>query len=658
MAETLVSGRQAVRRRDWSEALQAFNEADQEDGLSPQDLQLLAEAAWWSGRPDDAVEALERAYAGYLQAGEKSAAAVVALRLGYLAFRRLAISIAGGWMAQAQRLLEHEPESAVHARAKVYDAAQALLFRGDPDDAISYADQALELAQKHGSLDIETLARSLKGQALVLKGEWQEGLALIDEATAAAMSGELDATAACDVYCGTIAACRSLADYRRAGEWTEEADRWMRRHSLGGYPGVCRVHRAELKRLRGSWSEAEQEARYACQELERFRLMDGVGFAHYEVGEVRLRMGDLVAAEEAFQRAYEYGRNPQPGMALLMLARGKVDEAARSLAGSLSREAVAAPAEELVDLLSRALILPAQVEIALARDDPETARAATEELEKIAARFQRPAFEANSLTARGALALHEGHPTEAVRALGRAWRLWREIELPYESAKARMLLGQAHAAAGDESAARLDLRAARSTFQRLGATLDLEKVNELLEDDEAVADGERRRVTKTFMFTDIVTSTDLLGLIGDAAWEELLRWHDRELRSAFARHRGEEVNHTGDGFFVAFDGAREAVECAVDIQRRLADHRRQHGFAPWVRIGLHAAEATRQGRDYSGQGVHAAARVGALGDREEIVISAPVLEQAGVIRFRLSEPRTVTLKGISEPVEVHTIDWR
>jgi class 3 adenylate cyclase len=658
MVDTLVSGRQAIQRHAWGEAWEAFTEADEAEHLSPKDLELLAEAAWWSGQPDEAVEALERAFAGYLEEGQPSAAALLGLRLAYLAFRRLALSIAAGWLARSERLLEHEPESVVHGWLEVMHTAFAFFGQADLDEAIGRADQALELGRKYGSPDVQSMALSFKGSALIDKGQWQEGLALIDEASAAAMSGELDLRSASDVYCMTIAACRNLADYRRAGEWTDEAERWMRRQAVGGYPGVCRVHRAELKRLRGAWSEAEQEARHACQELEKFHIMDAVGFAHYEVGEVRLRMGDLAAAEEAFDRAYEYGRDAQPGLALLLMARGDVEGAATSIARSLGAGTVEGVGmDEPRDILSRARILPAQVEIALAAGDLETARAATEELEEVARQFQSPALEAAALTARGAVLLQDGEPAEAVRALDRAWRLWREIELPYEGARARLLLGQARAAAGDDSSARLELRAARSAFQQLGATLDLRRVGELLE-EEAVADGERRRMTKTFMFTDIVTSTDLVGLIGDAAWEELLRWHDRALRSAFAHHGGEEVSHTGDGFFVAFDQAREAVECAVAIQRRLADHRREHGFAPWVRIGLHAAEATRQGSDYRGQGVHAAARVGALADREEIVTSASALEQAGVIRFPVSEPREVTLKGVGEPIEVHTIDWR
>jgi adenylate cyclase len=160
------------------------------------------------------------------------------------------------------------------------------------------------------------------------------------------------------------------------------------------------------------------------------------------------------------------------------------------------------------------------------------------------------------------------------------------------------------------------------------------------------------------MFTDIVTSTDLVGLIGDESWGELLQWHDRELRSAFANHRGEEVNSTGDGFFVAFEIASDALECGVDIQRRLARHRREHGFAPMVRIGLHTTEASRHVGDYHGRGVHVAARVGTVATGGEILVSSATLSAMGPTRFGLSDPRELTLKGVGEPVEVRSVDWR
>lgn len=427
----------------------------------------------------------------------------------------------------------------------------------------------------------------------------------------------------------------------------------MRRRSVGGYPGVCRVHRAELKMLRGLWPEAEQEARHACEELEQFRIMDAVGFAHYKVGEVRLRMGDLAGAAEAFDRAYEHGHEAQPGLALLQLAQGHADDAARSIARSLD---ALAGTEGSPALVWRARLLPAQVEIALSRGDDETARVAVDELERVASEVTQPAFQAAALTARGALLLQHDEVAEALRILGRAWRLWLEIELPYESARTRVRYGMALMAAGDRAAGLRDLRAAHGVFRRLGAASDLRNVEALLGDDAARAVS-GQPVARTLMFTDIVTSSDLVGLIGDEAWEKLVRWHDRELRSSFASHQGEEVKQTGDGFFVAFERAVDGLECAVDVQRRLSRHREEHGFAPMVRIGLHAAEASRQGGDYSGRGVHVAARVGAAAKGEEILVSSAVL-QPGPTRFPLSEPRLIKLKGISEPVEVRSVAWR
>jgi class 3 adenylate cyclase len=163
-------------------------------------------------------------------------------------------------------------------------------------------------------------------------------------------------------------------------------------------------------------------------------------------------------------------------------------------------------------------------------------------------------------------------------------------------------------------------------------------------------------LSPTFMFTDVVGSTNLLELIGDEAWHDLRAWHDQALRALFAEHAGEEVDHTGDGFFVAFPAASSAVLCAVAIQRRLQEHRREHGFAPQIRIGLHTAAAVRVGGNYTGKGVHEAARIGALGSAGEIVASRRTVDGAAG-SVPLSEPRAVHLKGIAEPVEVVTIQW-
>ena len=654
MVETVQLGRDAMDRHAWAEAIDVFKAADRDGGLEPRDLELLGTAAWWAGQPDDATEALERAFAAYADASQSGDAARVALALAYQAFRRQMGSIGGGWLARAEHLLESEPDSPLHARIAFFYSFAALAANR-LKESIALADRAMELARKHNDPDSNFLAMSLKGMGLVFSGDWQAGLALIDEAATAASSGRLDLRVASDIYCTTIAACRDAGDLKRAGQWADEGERWMRRQSVGGYPGICRVHRAELKMLRGRWSEAEQEARQACEELERFGLLDAVGYAHYAVGEIRLRIGDLDGAAEALERAYEYGHDAQPGMALLQLARGESDEAARSIGRAL---AAAAGAEGPARRTARARLLPAQIEIALAAGDLETAGHAVDELESIATDFQRPVFEAGALTARGELLLGEDRASEASPLLGRSWRLWQETDLPYESARARLHYAEAVAAEGDQDAARRDLRAVRGVFERLGARRDLERVDALLGEDTASTARAPKRMTRTFMFTDIVTSTDLVGLIGDEAWGELLQWHDRELRSAFANHRGEEVNRTGDGFFVAFERGIDGLECGVDIQRRLARHRREHGFAPTVRIGLHIAEATRQAGDYQGRGVHVAARIGAAAVGEEILVSDSALSAMSSIRFGLSEPRQLSLKGVVEPVEVRSVNWR
>jgi class 3 adenylate cyclase len=163
-----------------------------------------------------------------------------------------------------------------------------------------------------------------------------------------------------------------------------------------------------------------------------------------------------------------------------------------------------------------------------------------------------------------------------------------------------------------------------------------------------------RRVEKTFMFTDIEGSTALVEALGDDAWHGVLRWHDETLRSLFAEHAGEEITDTGDGFFVGFESPDQALACAVAIQRKLAEHRTQHGFAPKVRIGVHASGATQVGSNFSGKGVHEAARIAALAEGGQILASRDT--SAGA-RFATSEPREVNVRGISGPIEVVLVDW-
>lgn len=663
--DALEAGREALARHAWREAYDLLTAADAAEPLEPPDLEGLAAAAWWTGRLEACIAARERAFAGYSSEQNSRRAAIVAMALAKDYYAKLASSIGAAWVARADRLLADEPESVEHGYLERLLSVIAFEGRGDFDAALLHGRRTLEIGTQFGDSELQALALQDQGRALVAKGEVAEGMAMIDEATVAAVSGELSPYNTGVVYCNTIAACKELADYRRAGDWTEAAKRWCDRQAITGFPGLCRVYRASIMLVRGAWPEAEVEARRACDELMEFNL-GYAAEAFYELGEMRMLRGDLAAAHELFRRAHELGRDPQPGLALLHLAEGNVDAANACIDQTLDEESqelprgtVYRPARALGPL-HRARLLPARVEIALAAGDSAKARTAAEELTAIGETYGSNALDAAACSARSRIALEEGDARSAVRDARQALRLWQGVDAPYEAALARMGLALGYLAEGNSESGALELQAAASTFERLGAVPDARRAREQLkalgvEPGRAVAKGDRE--TRTFMFTDIVRSTSLVGAIGDDAWAQLVRWHDETLRSLFAAYGGREIDHAGDGFFVAFATPGDAVECAVAVQRTLLEHRRTHGFAPEVRIGLHKTEATRQAGAYRGRGVHEAARISSLAEGSEILASAETLVGAGV-RFSTSSRRTAELKGIAEPVELSTIDWR
>ena len=645
--DPVQAGREAIKRHAWREAFDYFRAAAP-SSLIPSDYAQWAEAAWWTGRLDECIAAREHAHNGFLEQGNRRGAGLMAAELAHDHEFKHAFPIAAAWNSKAERLLEQEPESPEHGILS-RRRTNAALGKGDLDSALGHAKRTVEIGTKFGQRDLQAMGLHDQGRVLIAMGRVNEGMALIDEATIAAVSGELQPYPTAIIYCNTIVACRDIVDYQRAGDWTDAAKRWCERQHISGFPGMCRVYRAEIMRLRGAWREAEQEARRACDELKEFCLDYAAG-AFYEVGEIRLRVGDFQAADQAFKQAHEMGRDPQPGLAMLRLSEGKVTAAQTSIQVAL---------DETRDRLARARLLPAQVEIALAVNDRQRARAALEELDGIAAAYGTPALQAQAAYCWAALHLAEGATGEARKSLRESIRHWQQIESPYETARARVLLGTVYATMGDMENAVLEMQTARSAFERLGAMPDLRRTDELLKN--AGADGQRvstaERAGRTFMFTDIVRSTALVDAIGDDAWTDVVRWHDETLRSLFAEHGGEVVDHAGDGFFIAFQDAASALECAVVIQRGLAEHRRTHGFAPYVRIGLHASQVVQTGGTYVGKGVHEAARIGALAEGGEIVVSSDTLSAAPQ-RFATGNPRTVTLKGISHPMTVYTLEWQ
>lgn len=471
-------------------------------------------------------------------------------------------------------------------------------------------------------------------------------MAMVDEAMVAALSATMAPWAMGQIFCQTLTLCQELGDIKRASQWIEASDRVTSARGIA-FSGDCRIHRAGVMKQRGSLARAEAEARLGCAEYTFETPHNGWGWS--EIGEIRLRVGDLEGAEEAFTLAHERGYPPDPGFALLRMAQGRpalaVDEIERALE------------QQVVDRSVRVKLLDATVHIRLTVGDIAGAQAACEELTEIVAIFGSDTFKASALCSRGTLSSAHGDFETAKTSLRAGIADWLKVGAPYEAARARVQLAEIAIRADDPHAARRELQAARSTFQELGAEHDAQHAARLLVeiDGETPDPSAGERVEKTFMFTDIEQSTALAAAMGDEQWDRILRLHDRLLRDAIRDADGRVVKHEGDGVFAVFDTPPSGVSAAVCIQERLEAHRDGQGFAPAVRIGLHSGPATERNGDYFGMAVNTAARVMSLAGGSEIVATDTLAEGS---ERRASASRTVELKGLSEPTNVVNIAWR
>jgi tetratricopeptide (TPR) repeat protein len=395
---SLEAARDARSRYAWTEAFDLLAEADAVEPLGPDDLEHMAECAWWIGKMRHCIALRERAHAAYLKEGQVRRAARVATELADHHADLMELPAASAWVQKAARLLEDQPEC---VELGWYKLTQGVLarFEGDWATVARFAGEASAIAGRVQDKDLFALAHATHGLAIAFGGDTETGLHMIEEATVGAVNNELGPYATGYIYCMMIATNARAADWQRAGHWAEAAKDWCDRQAINGFPGLCRVHRAEILRLRGDLSVAEEEARTASVELASFNLMF-TALAFQELGEVRLKMGDLEAAEEAFRQAQEMGVTPQPGLTELLLRRGRTQAAGTSIRRALADRSMGA--------LERVKLLPTQVEVALLLEDLDTARTAAAELTDIALLNPRPAIRAAAASASAAVALAEG----------------------------------------------------------------------------------------------------------------------------------------------------------------------------------------------------------------------------------------------------------
>jgi DNA-binding winged helix-turn-helix (wHTH) protein len=457
--DTLDRARTAFAQAEWRTACDLLASLDRERELAPDDLERLAEAAWFLMDIKTCVRARERAYRAYVGKGDLRGAGRVALALAEDYFHGLARAVGQGWLRRAERHLDALHDAAetgwLHRLRSVVALAERRL-----GDALAAADRALEIARRSGDADLEALALQDRGRILVGLGRVAEGMADVDEAMTAVAAGELTPHTTGRTYCNMITMCDQLGDIGRAVEWQQVTERWSAPHANSGFPGICRVYRAGILRLRGALPDAEREARRAAEELANF-LADIAGEAFYELGAIHLCAGDLHAAGAMFAEGHARGREPQPGLALLRLAEGDRD-AARSMIEYALRD-------PHVPVLDRAKLLPAFVEIMVRCGALDAAADGVVELETITETYTSPALAASASVARGELELARGRPDEAALHLRRARRTWLDIDMPFELARTRLLLARAYRTLGQVDEATLEERAGRATLERIGA---------------------------------------------------------------------------------------------------------------------------------------------------------------------------------------------
>lgn len=459
---TLDRGRQAFADHRWADAYALLTTADQETGLAPADLEHLATAAYLTGH--DNVDHWTRAHQELLRQGNAPRATRCAFWLGYALLNRGEPARGSGWLTRARNVLDPDLDC-VEQGYLLLPAARHHVLTGEHADGHTLAEQATSIGTRFADPDLVALARHIQARALIRLRRLPEAVTLLDELMVTVTAGEVSAVVAGDTYCGVIEACHETFDLHRAREWTAALTRWCAAQpGLVPFTGQCQIHRSEILQLHGAWPEALAAAHEALTRFTQGFPHPAIGAAHYQIAELNRLTGNLTEAEIHYRQANRRGRPPQPGQALLRLAQEETETANTTIHRAL---------EDAPDPTTQCRLLPAAVEITLAAGDPHTARTATNQLTHLAAAHNSPVLQAAARRAHGAVLLAEDAPREAATVLRDAWTQWHTLEAPYEAARTRVLIAQAHQALGDTDTAHLEQDAATWAFRQLGATTDL-----------------------------------------------------------------------------------------------------------------------------------------------------------------------------------------
>ena len=459
-SDALQRAHEAYARSEWDRAIAELRQVDDIEGLTAADLQLWAHAAQCVGRPQEAVVPLERAVAAYTTRGERRRAAWVAILLGQLRSEWREVAQARGWYQRARRLLENEGPCRERGYLDLLGARLAL-HDNALEDCLRLSQGARDAGEKFGDPDLESLGLVHIGEASLYLGKIREGLAALDEAGVSVVASGLSPWAGGLVYCGVIFSCMTRADWPRAGQWTEQFTRWSADKGVAGYPGLCRLHRAEVLAVRGDLREAEREARNTIEMLSR-QAPWAEGDACIALGDILLARGALDDARAAYVRANELGWDSQFGQAMVRFTAGDVEAAANLLGRTLAENAFSARCK-------RGQALAQYVIVAATAGRLDDARAALAELDRTPELTSTTALEALLARARGELSAAEDDHASALIHFRSALRSWLAVGAPVPAAQTRCRIADLLLAEGDTESANLEMAAAAAAFEQAGA---------------------------------------------------------------------------------------------------------------------------------------------------------------------------------------------
>ncbi len=459
MVPTIEDARGACDSSRWGDAWRLLSELDL-DALDVDDLDRRATAAFLTGHHHDAFAAWTRAYQVCLDEGSVHRAASVGARIAEALGFMGDLARCRGWVDRGTDLLGQAGIDCVEQGYLEHGLGMMQLFEaGDIAGAHAHFVQAGKIAARYGHRELATLAHIAEGRMLIYLGDLAEGMALLDGAMVSIETGDLTPLATGDAYCTVIDACSELYDLERCRAWTDSFTRWCAtQQELVLYRGHCFLHTAEVLGYLGRWPEALDQARHACEHLAEPVHPMALGAASVVEGDLLRRMGDLAGAEASYRRASEHGRDPQPGLALLRVAQGRLDAGAAAIRRALG---------EAGDPMSRVRLLGSYVEVVLAAGDLEAARPAAVELVETASMFGTGLLVAMARRALGAVLLAEGDAAGALVELRAACNELNRLGVVHEAACARLLLADACEALGDHDTASMERAAAEAVLASL-----------------------------------------------------------------------------------------------------------------------------------------------------------------------------------------------